>query len=38
MACEKDGEDYEMILLQDAHMLYLQYVAYNAVVYAYFNE
>ncbi len=37
-ACAEDKEDDEMILLQDAHMLYLQYVAYNAVVYAYFNE
>ena len=40
MACEEDAEDDEMILLQDAHMLYLQYVAFNAVVdiYDYFNQ
>ena len=40
MACEEDAEDDEMILLQDAHMLYLQYVAYNTVfvVYAYAKE
>ena len=37
MACAEDAEDDELILLKDAHMLYLQYVAYNAVVYAFFN-
>tara|TARA_R110000796_G_scaffold41479_6_gene102654 strand:- start:476 stop:796 length:321 start_codon:yes stop_codon:yes gene_type:complete len=40
MACEEDAEDDEMILLKDAHLLYLQYVAFNAVVdiYDYFNQ
>ena len=40
MACEEDAEDDEMILLQDAHMLYLSEVAFNTVfvVYAYSKE
>ena len=44
MACEEDAEyshgtiTEAIILLQDAHMLYLHEVAFSAVVYAYYNE
>ncbi len=41
MACEEEtAEDDEMLLLQDAHLLYLHEVAFNTVfvVYAYYNE